>query len=399
MTSIVYLAWLLAIVWLVGAALTLVALARQKFLQPTSNTRLTDTDAPLVSILLPARNEEHRILSECVRSVLAQDYERFELLTIDDRSTDATLHILRELARDDARLRVIQGRELPEGWLGKPNALQQGFEFSRGEWILTTDADVILHPSALSTAIDYALRHECDAVSFVPYFEAHSFWERVFIPTWGWGMLIFFPLDWLNRRKSRVGFGFGAFFLVKREALERLGGFHVVRDDVIEDVRLAEKVKHSGAYLRVEYAPDLVRTRMYTNFSELWESATKNLFAALKFSLTLAVVYLFWTFAVGILPVLLLAASVLAPLLGFDEGAWRQLFLPSLVACVVYVATFAIVCMRFRVSPLYGLTGPLGYAVTCAVLVDSTYGVLTRRGVMWKGRKIYGRAGVRPPRA
>jgi chlorobactene glucosyltransferase len=398
LTTIVYLAWLLAFIWLGGAAITFLALVRQKFLQPTSDTRLTNADAPLVSVLLPARDEEQRILAECVRSILAQDYGSFELLAIDDRSTDATLHILRELARNDTRLRVIQGRELPDDWLGKPNALQQGFEFSRGEWILTTDADVILHPSALRTTLDYALRYECDAVSFAPHFEAHTFWERVFIPTWAWGMLVFFPFDWLNRRKSRVGIGFGAYFLVRRASLERLGGFACVRDEVVEDVRLAEKLKHAGAHLRVEYAPRLVRTRMYTNFSELWESATKNLFAVLKFSLALAFAYLFWTFAVGILPVILLAASVLAPLLGFDEGAWRQMFLPSLVACAVYVATFAIVCARFGVSPLYSLTGPLGYTVACAVLIDSTFGVLTGRGVTWKGRKIYGRAGVRPPR-
>ena len=400
MTFIVQIAWALVLVWLLGAALTLFVLVRQKFLQPTNNTTLIKADAPLVSILIPARNEEGRVLDECVRSILAQDYGRFEVVAIDDRSTDATIHILRALARDNHRLQVIQGGELLEGWLGKPNALRQGFEASRGEWVLTTDADVIFHPAALRTAIDYALRHGCDAVSLVPDFEAHSFWERVFIPTWVWGMLILFPLDLINRRKSRVGIGFGAFTLIKRTALERLGGFRVVRAEVIEDVRLAEKLKQSGAYLRVEYARDLLRTRMYTSFGEMWESATKNFFAAMKFSLPLALAYLVWTFAVGIFPAILLFVSAALVLLGFDAGgAWRQVLLPSLVAWALQVSMFALICIRFRVPVLYALTGPLGFGVACAVLIDSTFGVLTGRGVTWKGRKIYGRSGVRPPRA
>jgi len=400
LTHVVLIAWAIALIWLLGAALTLAALARLKFLKPTDDSRTKAADSPLVSILLPARDEERRVLAECVRSLLAQDYGSFELIAVDDRSTDATLPLLRSLAEGDSRLRVVRGGELPDGWLGKPNALRQALETARGSWVLTTDADVIFHPSALRTALTYARAHDCDAVSLFPHFETRTFWERVFTPTWLWGLLVFFPLDLVNRRRSvRLAIGMGAFFLMRRTALEGVGDFAAVRADVIEDVRLAEKLKRSGAYLRAEFAPDLIRTRMYSNFRELWEGSTKNLFAALKFSHALTLAYLVWTFSVAVVPAILVGLSAALAAAGV-EGPWRELLLPSSLALALHVALFALVCVRWRVSPAYAPAGPLGFALACAVMLASAAAVTTGRGVTWKGRKIYERAGgLRPPRA
>ena len=400
MSLLTQIAWMILYPWLLGAALTLAALARLKFLKPTDEARLTTDDAPLVSILLPARNEERRVLADCVRSLLAQDYASFELIAVDDRSTDATLQLLRSLAEEDSRLRVIAGGELPDGWLGKPNALRQALEAARGSWVLTTDADVIFHPSALRTAMTYARSHGCDAVSLFPHFETRTFWERVFTPTWVWGMLVFFPLDLVNRRRSvRLAVGMGAFFLMRREALAAIGDFASVRADVIEDVRLAEKLKRSGAYLRLEFAPDLLRTRMYSNLRELWEGSTKNLFAALKFSYALTLAYLVWTFSIAVVPAILLCVSVTLAAAGV-EGPWRELLLPSSLALALHVALLALVCACLRVPPAYALAGPLGFALACAVMLASALAVTTGRGVTWKGRRIYERAGgLRPPRA
>ena len=399
MTLLAQTAWLLALAWLTGAALTLLALRRQKFLTPADAAPLSGGEAPFVSVLLPARNEAHRVLPECLRSLLAQDYPRFEVVAVDDRSTDATLRIMSALAAGDARLRVVPGREAPAGWLGKPHALRQALEVARGEWVLTTDADVLFHPSALRAAVAYALAHRCDALSLVPDFDARSFWERVFIPSWLWGVLVFYPQDRLNRRRARTGLGFGAFFLVTREALARAGGFEAVRDEGIEDVRLAEYVRRSGSYLRLEYAPELVATRMYTNFTELWESSTKNLFGALKYSAVLLVGYLAWTFTVGVGPALLALACAAGVLAGAGGEGWRQALTPSLLAYVAQAALFAAVCLRFRVPARYALTAPLGFALSCAAMLRSALAVMTGRGVSWKGRKIYESGGLRPPRA
>ena len=399
MTTIVYIAWGIFFIWLLGAALTLVALRRQKFLEPNPDERLTPADVPHVSLLVPARNEEGRILAACVRSMLAQDYASFEVVAVDDRSTDATLFILRQLAAADARLRVVEGAEPPEGWLGKPHALQQALDASRGEWVLATDADMIFHASALRTAVAYAVEHGSDALTLIPRFEAVTFWERVFVPTWTWGALILFPPELVNRDGWPMALGLGGFFLIRRRALERAGGFAAIRAEVLDDMRLAARLKASGARTHAEYAPRLARTRMYTNFAELWESSTKNWFAILGFSTTLTAATILWMFSVGVLPLLLAAAAALALLMGGNEEPWTRLLVPALAAHALHVMLLALVNRRSGVSARYALAAPLGYALSCAVLVGSAFGVLTGRGVSWKGRKLYERAGLRPPRA
>jgi chlorobactene glucosyltransferase len=391
-------AWLIFFAWLFGAALTLLSLARMKFLGAAARGgRGAAGELPLVSVLVPARNEEGRILAESLRSALAQDYENFEVVAVDDRSTDATVLIMRALAAEDGRLRVVEGRELPGGWLGKPYALQQALEASRGEWVLATDADMLFDPAALRTALAHARQKNCDAVSLIPNFEAHTFWERVFIPTWGWGMIILYPLDLVNHPRSPLAVGIGGFFLMRRAALERVGGFAAVRDEVLDDFRLAGALKGSGARLLAEHAPGLARTRMYTDFPGLWESATKNWFAAVHFSLLLVAATLVWIFSVALVPPLLATFSALMLAAGGGEVWWR-VFVPSASAWALYVALLALINVRFGVPARYALTAPLGWVLCCAVLVGSAAGVITGKGLTWRGRKFYERAGVRPPK-
>ncbi|HKG12463.1 MAG TPA: glycosyltransferase [Pyrinomonadaceae bacterium] len=393
---LVTLSWVIFCVWLLGGALTLLSLARHKLLGPSVNSNARPR--PLVSVLVPARNEGHRILHACVRSILAQDYDDFEVIAVNDRSTDSTLAVLRSLAETDARLRVIDGTETPEGWLGKPHALRQALAGSRGEWLLSTDADMLLHASALRTAVDYALEKRCDALTFMPQYAALSFWERVFVPVWVWGGLILFPPALANRDGSRLAVGIGGFFLIRRAALERAGGFASVRAEVLEDMRLAEVLKRSGARLHVHYAPALVSTRMYTNLSELWEGSARNWFAVLRFSVTLTLATLAWMFFVAILPPALAALSALALAVGSPSELWPRLLLPNALTWALFISLLALVNRRFGVQARYALTAPLGWLLSCAVMIASAHGVLTGRGLTWKGRRFYQRTGLRPPR-
>src|SRR5712691_7759425 len=156
--------WLIVFAWLVSIILTLYGLSRQKPLLPTKHLGMTASDAPLVSVLVPARNEQHRVLADCIRSILAQDYGRFEVIAVNDRSTDATGAILESLAKVDDACVFIEGAEPPVGWLGKPYAMQQAFNHACGEWILATDADMIFDKAALRTAVDRTLAGKSDAM-------------------------------------------------------------------------------------------------------------------------------------------------------------------------------------------------------------------------------------------
>lgn len=397
-------AWVTAALWLVGAFLTLRGLSRQPSLAPVANDdeNLKQSDAPLVSVLVPARNEEKRVLGAAINSMLAQDYGNFEIVAVDDRSTDRTGEMLHALAKTNERLRVIDGAPLPDGWLGKPRAMQQALAASRGEWVLATDADMIYERRALRTAMATALTGTYDAVTFIPRVDCLSFWERVFMPVFGWFMVVALPVHRVNDPKRREAIGIGGFFLMRREALRRVGEYNAVRAEVAEDLRMAEALKRSGARLRIEYAPDLCSTRMQTNFSEIWEGFTKNLFAGAEFSLLKA--------AAGGIGVLIFAVAPLfialwCVIVGMANGTqagtgWLRVFVPMVLVWIIQVSIFAVVNRRCGVPISYAFTVPLGHALFVAILANSTIKIATGSGVMWKGRKLYERAGgVRPPRA
>ena len=387
----------IAFAWLVIVVLTLHAISRQKPLLATPNLRLTASDAPLVSILVPARNEQQRVLEPCIRSILAQDYGNFEVIAVNDRSTDNTGTILKTLALSDERLRVIEGEELPPGWLGKPYAMQQALDHARGEWILATDADMIFEVTALRTALDRVLETNEDALTLIPRFETGSFWERVMIPTWEWVFLMFTIVSRVNDPKSNGAVAIGGFFLIRRTVLDRVGGYEALRDEVMEDVRLAERIKRSSARLLIERAPALIRTRMYTTFSEMWECTTKNWFSGVNFSFPLALLCVVSMYVGAVLPPLIGLVSVLATVLGISAGL-GLVIVASASSWLLQVLVMAIACRRSDVSVIYALTAPLGLALIYAMLFDSGVRITTGRGVTWKGRKIYDRRGVRPPR-
>lgn len=388
--------WLIALSWLVVLIITLRGLARRRSLLPATNLRLTASDAPLVSILVPARNEEHRVLADCIRSILAQDYGRFEVIAVDDRSTDETGAILKSLAKSDERLHVIEGEELPRGWLGKPYAMQQALARARGEWILATDADMIFEPSALRTALEHVVEAKGDALTLIPRFEAGSFWERVMIPTWMWVFLMFLVFYRVDDAKTDRAAAIGGFFLVRRTVFDRLGGYETLKDEVMEDVRLAEMIKWSGASLLIHHAPALIRTRMYTTFSEMWECSCKNWFSGMNFSLPFALSTVASMYLGAVAPPLIALVLAIALAMGARADLWLW-FIPAALTWLLQVLVMARLSRRSEVSPLYALTAPLGVAVLYAMLFDSTMRITTGRGVTWKGRRIYERHGVRPP--
>lgn len=390
--------WIVAAVWFVIVVLTLYGLSRQRFLPATRDSRLCSPDAPFVSILVPARNEEHRVLEDCIRSILAQDYGNFEVIAVDDRSTDATGSILERIAPSDRRLSVIHGQNLPAGWLGKPYAMQQALERARGEWVLATDADMIFDPSVLRTAMKRTLDDDGDALTLIPLFEARSFWERVMIPAWAWVFLMFTLFYRSNDPKTDRAVGLGAFFLIKRAVLDRVGGYEALKDEVMEDARLAERIKHSGARLLIEQAPALLRTRMYETFSEMWECSTKNWFSGVNYSLTFALFCVVSMYAGAVAPPLLAIGSAAAVVSGVSSSFFLSILIPAALTWLLQVVILVSVSRLSSVPFIYALTTPLGLAVMYAMLFDSSVRISTGRGVTWKGRKIYERHGVQPPR-
>jgi cellulose synthase/poly-beta-1,6-N-acetylglucosamine synthase-like glycosyltransferase len=276
--------------------------------------------------------------------------------------------------------------------------MRQGLAHARGDWLLATDADMILHSAALSTAMGDALKRDLDALTLLPHFESYSFWERVVIPAWVWALLMVFVLYRVNHPRSRGALGIGGFFLIRRSALEGVGSYEALKDEAAEDFRLAEMLKQSGVRVRFERAPRLVRTRMYKNFREMWECHAKNWFAGAKYSLLLAVTSVVGVYLFGVVPPLIAVACAVALAFGADAELWRAL-VPAALTWAMQVLLLALLNRRLRVPLRYALLAPLGLASLYAILLDSALRITTGRGVTWKGRSVYERAGgMRPPR-
>ena len=391
-----YFLWALVAVWIVNLVLTLYGLSRQSPLLPLDDNALHTNEGPMVSVVVPARNEQHRVLAESIRSILAQDYQAFEVIAVDDRSTDNTASILRSFAQADSRLHVIEGGDLPLGWLGKPHAMHQALKQARSEWILATDADMIFEKEALRTALATAQALQADAISLIPFFETGSFWERVMIQTWAWVTLMFTIAYRIDNPKTPGALGIGGFFLMRRSALARVGGYEALKNEVVEDVRLAEMIKRSGGRMLTVQAPNLLRTRMYRSFDEIWETCTRTWFSGMKFSFGLALGCALSMYVMAVVPPVLALTSAIGIIAGIDAHLW-QLFIPATLAWLIQVVVLMISGFRSGVSLVYALTTPLGLALLYTMLLDSSIKIRTRKGVTWKGRLIYERTGVKPP--
>ncbi len=236
---------------------------------------------PTVTILIPAKDEGERI-GDCLRSALAQDYPHFNVVAINDRSSDSTGRVMDELAAADPRMRVvhIQPGELPRGWTGKNNALHSGMTVADGKWLLFVDSDVILSPQALSATLGAAVNHRYHMLSLIPRLETHTCWEEMLIPLASANMAVAYTMYLTNEDWSSVAFGNGQFILMKRLAYERIGGHVAVKGQYCEDMAMARLIKQSGLRLRMSWGTDLAAVRMYDSLEKIIRGWSRIFFAA-----------------------------------------------------------------------------------------------------------------------
>ncbi len=347
---------------------------------------------PLISVIVPARNEARNI-RRCAGALLAQDYPHFELIVVDDRSSDGTGALLAALqAGAGGRLRVVQGAELPPGWAGKPHALHQGVGQARGEWLCFVDADTFAAPALLSAARRAAREQGADMLSLLTGQELESFWERAVLPLVFTALSFGFPARRVNDPARPEAIANGQFILIRREAYEAVGGHQAVRDRIAEDLALAQRVKGGGFRLIVADGRELARTRMYTSLAEIWEGWTKNIFIGMQGRLGL----LLFGVLVGLfgalgLPAWLVGAALWLPaaLRAGSGAAWvpALVLLQALGLWAYLLWQRARAAQAFGLSPLYAFTFPAGALLFTAMMLASAGMVLSGRGVTWKGRR------------
>jgi len=369
--------WLLAAPWI----LTLLLIASRYLIR---GPRLHDyeplTSGPLVSIIIPARNEARNI-ERCVRSVLATAYSPIEVIVVDDRSTDGTAEIVAPAIGD--RLRLVHGVEPPAGWFGKQWAIVQGYKVARGELLLFADADTKHEPELVPRAVRGLQVERVDLFTVLPRQEMRTFWERLIQPH------VFVALESrfaylasINRTRTYWNaIANGQFILTTRAAYEAAGTHAAVKHSVTDDLMLAQNYVRAGKDIFIVQAREFMTTRMYGSLREIIAGWSKNLASgaplmAPPIRLVRAVVpYLMW------LPALVwLAPPILWLLAGWHWAA---------IATVASLLTWTLVYVKERAPVWYALLYPLGSAVVAFIMIRSAW--RGRRLIEWRGR-TYGSA-------
>jgi glycosyltransferase involved in cell wall biosynthesis len=231
---------------------------------------MTSEATPELSVIVPARNEEAG-LADCLRTLVGQSGASYEIIVVDDDSTDGTRAIA-----EGFPVRVIAADPLPEGWSGKCNALWSGAKVAQGQWLLFTDADTKHAPGSIATGLQEAKDSAADLLSYSPKQEVRSLGERALLPVIFGELATAYPPKEVSDPSSPVAAANGQYLLIRREVYDAIGGHAAVATAILEDVELAKRAKQAGHKLCFHFS-DVLTTRMYRSFGEMWEGWTKNL--------------------------------------------------------------------------------------------------------------------------
>jgi chlorobactene glucosyltransferase len=348
--------------------------------KPKSDIELP-VPAPLISILVPARNEEANI-GVCLESLRQQDYPNFEILVLDDSSTDGTADIVARIASEDNRVRLLRGRPLPPGWAGKTFACHQLAQEARGSWLLFTDADTVHAPAMLRRVLGVALISRAALISGFPYQRTTSIWQKTAMPILFYFMLLcWMPFWWLQRSRCRMpSVAIGQFLFFSAEEYRSIGGHEAVKSRIVEDVWLGIEVsRHKYRQLTLDLS-SLVSCQMYREFGSMWDGITRWLYTVASLSAVSLVGMIAVVLLLFLAPFLWLAYGLL---LAQPAFAWEVLVM--LQVAIVFLARF-LAGRRFSQSKTSIILHPIGVAFLLLVSFYASYQYLTGAGVKWKGR-------------
>ena len=329
---------------------------------------------PDVDIVIPARDEAETI-GPVIASLVAQDYAgRFRIILVDDNSTDGTA----TLAGTAPKLTVLTGKPKPEGWSGKLWALSQGIAASSAPVLLFADADIVHDPRHLAALVARLQQPRADMVSEMVRLNCVSFPERALVPAFVYFFQMLYPFARVNDPRSGVAAAAGGTVLIRRDALERIGGIAAIKNALIDDVTLAKAVKtsgrHSGAAIYLGHSGLATSVRPYPHWRDLWQMISRTAFTQLRYSALLLLLTLAGLTLVWLVP-------VWETLFG---GGWARL--AGLAAFVLAALSYQPTLARYRRSPLWSLALPLIAVFYMAATLGSAVNYWLGRGARWKNR-------------
>lgn len=355
---------------------------------PDRNAKLAES-IPFISVLVPARNEEANIKS-CLESLLKQDYPNYEILVLDDNSSDKTAEIVREISGVEKRVRLIAGNPLPDGWAGKCYACYQLARQAKGSWLLFTDADTVHEPHMLRSILNIAVKEKVSLISGFPRLTGENWAEKIVLPVIYFIILGWIPLWFIQNKKFNIpSLAIGQFLFFNTRDYWKFGGHEAVKAKILEDVWLCvQTVRHGGKYLAVDLS-STVTTKMYRSVGDMWEGFVKWMYSVVSLSpwllfVLLVVAYIFY----------------LAP---FYE-LWKVLFILPEPGDVVFIVTFQVIIIflmrwlvdsHFKEPAVSTVAHPASFVYVYLAALYAAFRYLSGSGVSWKKRVYYRESGVK----
>lgn len=339
---------------------------------------------PMISVLIPARNEAARI-EPCLKSLLAQDHPNFEILVLDDRSTDDTFNLIQKYASKNSEkigrsLKILRGKKLPKGWLGKPWACYQLSLKAKGKWLFFVDADTWHLPETLKRTTQMAEIQKADVLSLLTRQVTKTWMEALVIPIMIFHLLSFFPARWVLRPQSRfnrfAGVS-GQFIFVRKMAYQAIGGHQAVKNEIVEDLNFGKLLAKAGFRVVIGNGTDFSFCRMYTNTLEVWNGFSKNFFPAVGYSIPALIA-----------AVLILWLNGLLPFIFLIIGIRTILFWPAFALCLVLCIVRLLEAVQYGMNRTSVFFHPLGCFLFSLIAMNSFRWFGIKGYGLWKGRKI-----------
>jgi chlorobactene glucosyltransferase len=334
---------------------------------------------PLVSILIPARNEEFNI-KKCVNSVLAQNYADFEVIVLDDNSSDATPQIMAEIAGQDERLHLLWGESLPSGWTGKNWACHQLSGAARGDVLLFMDADTYMSPTSLSATIGALKDNQTGLLSALPAEETITWGEKFIVPIIHWAIFCIMPLILAFKKwVPSIAVSHGQYMCFTREAYNQIGGHASVRNRIVEDQAITSLIVKAGIKWRLFDGTRILSCRMYRSSQEAAEGLIKNLFPFFGYNIPYFVFVWIWLVIVFWQPIVTLI--ILATGVNVDP----KYIIPSLFNLGLSLVIWGLFYRRFKFPFYLTFLYPITQIVVSTIAMFSMVRNLKGTAV-WKGR-------------
>ncbi len=349
-------------------------------LDPDKKTSLPKKP-PLVSLIVPAHNEEN-LIGACLESALSQDYPNFEIICVDDRSTDQTAKVVSELFNGKTNCKLVSNKERPVGWTGKCHALNEGVKHASGEWFAFLDADSSLNKSSLRQCVNEALQRKINLLTLSPQFVLNSFWEKALLPTFAAMAAILFPLAKVNDPNNSVATANGMFFIISRHAYEKIGGHCNVKNLAVEDIGIGKRVKAEGLGILFANGKNLLKTKMYSGFSEVLDGWTRILCGAMNYKLSKVLRYLMMHILVS------LPSFVIATIL-YSVSAreiWPNFWFLLPTACLIQMSiSSSLFLVQIGLSKKYSAYVALGNLMLIWMFAVMVKKILLRDALQWRG--------------